>query len=116
MEPAGHSKWHLSVRHGYALAGAAVGILFFLLLYGVRVLDPTNVDWILNSGADPSQHYLGWALYRNSELRLPYLGMSYATVYPYRVSVLYSDSIPLLALFFKLFDFLLPVRFQYLGW
>lgn len=97
------------------MAGALAGVAFFLALYGVRVLDVTNADWILNSGADPSQHYLGWQFYRGSELRLPYLGMSYNTVYPYRTSVLYSDSIPLLALLFKPFSALLPATFQYMG-
>lgn len=97
------------------MAGALAGVAFFLALYGVRVLDVTNADWILNSGADPSQHYLGWQFYRGSELRLPYLGMSYNTVYPYRTSVLYSDSIPLLALHFKPFSALLPATFQYMG-
>ena len=95
---------HLSVarrpaaRHWYAMAAALAGILFFLALYGVQVLDPANPDWILNRGPDPSQHYLGWEFYRQSPLRLPFLGMSYSTVYPYRISVLYTDSIPLLAL------------------
>ena len=102
-------------RNAFALAGALAGVAFFLALYGVRVLDVTNADWILNSGADPSQHYLGWQFYRGSELRLPYLGMSYNTVYPYRTSVLYSDSIPLLALLFKPFSALLPATFQYMG-
>lgn len=102
-------------RNAFALAGALAGVAFFLALYGVRVLDVTNADWILNSGADPSQHYLGWQFYRGSELRLPYLGMSYNTVYPYRTSVLYSDSIPLLALHFKPFSALLPATFQYMG-
>lgn len=102
-------------RNAFALAGALAGVAFFLALYGVRVLDVTNADWILNSGADPSQHYLGWQFYRGSELRLPYLGMSYNTVYPYRTSVLYSDSIPLLALLFKPFGALLPATFQYMG-
>ena len=97
------------------MAGALAGVAFFLALYGVWVLDVTNADWILNSGADPSQHYLGWQFYRGSELRLPYLGMSYNTVYPYRTSVLYSDSIPLLALLFKPFSALLPATFQYMG-
>ena len=102
-------------RNAFALAGALAGVAFFLALYGVRVLDVANADWILNSGADPSQHYLGWQFYRSSELRLPYLGMSYNTVYPYRTSVLYSDSIPLLALLFKPFSALLPATFQYMG-
>ena len=35
-------------------------MLVFLAVYGVRVLDPTSVDWILNSlSPDPIQHYLG---------------------------------------------------------
>ena len=106
---------HQAARHGYALAGALAGALFFLALYGVQVLNPANADWIFNSGVDPSQHYLGWALYRDSAVRLPYLGMSYNTVYPYRVSVLYSDSIPLLALLCKPLAGLLPDTFQYLG-
>lgn len=116
MNQAKQKSFSFSARHGYALAGAAVGVLFFLFLYGVRVLDPTNADWILNSGADPSQHYLGWALYRGSDIRLPYLGMSYNTVYPYRTSVLYSDSIPLLALLFRPLAGQLSPVFQYLGW
>lgn len=102
-------------RQRYALAAALLGAIFFLLLYGVRVIDPTNTDWILNSGPDPSQHYLGWELFRQSDVRLPFLGMSYATVYPFRTSIIYTDSIPLLALLFKAIGALLPGRFQYLG-
>lgn len=102
-------------RQRYALAAALLGAAFFILLYGVRVLDPTNVAWILNRGGDPSQHYLGWELYRQSEVHLPYLGMSYATVYPYRTSIIYTDSIPLLAVAFKAVSALLPEPFQYLG-
>lgn len=102
-------------RQRYALAAALLGAVFFILLYGVRVLDPTNTAWILNSGTDPSQHYFGWALYRQSEVRLPFLGMSYATVYPYRTSIIYTDSIPLLAVIFKALSPLLPQNFQYFG-
>lgn len=105
------------VRMLWALAGAALGIVFFLYLYGARVLDPTNVEWMLQNNGDPAQHYLGWEFFRNSEWRLPYIGMSYDTVYPHRVSVLYSDSIPLLALLFKAILSVIPVaRFQYFGW
>ena len=100
----------------WALMGALLGAAVFLILYGVRVLDPTNADWMLAAGADPSQHYLGWVQYRHSEWHLPYLGMSYATVYPHRISVLYTDSLPLFAVFFKLLDPILPQTFQYFGW
>lgn len=105
------------VRLLWALAGAALGIAFFLYLYGTGVLDPTNVEWMLKGNGDSAQHYLGWEFFRNSDLRLPYIGMSYDTVYPHRVSVLYSDSIPLLALLFKVILSVIPVaHFQYFGW
>lgn len=100
----------------WALAGALLGAAVFLALYGVRVLDPTDAGWMLQAGADPAQHYLGWVQYRHSDWHLPYLGMSYATIYPHRVSVLYTDSLPLFAVFFKLLSPLLPDTFQYFGW
>ena len=66
----------------WALAGALLGAAVFLALYGTRVLNPTEVDWLLNGHGDPTQHYLGWVQYRHSEWHLPYLGMSYSTIYP----------------------------------
>lgn len=100
----------------WALAGALLGAAVFLVLYGVRVLNPADADWMLAAGPDPAQHYLGWVQFRHSEWHLPYLGMSYATVYPHRISVLYTDSLPLFAVFFKLLSPLLPETFQYFGW
>lgn len=104
-------------KYQWPMTGALLGALVFVALYGVRVLDPTCVDWILNNPSpDPSQHYLGWAFFRNSTVRLPYVGANYSVIYPYRTSILFTDSIPLLALLGKLFSPILPVRFQYFGW
>ena len=104
-------------KYQWPMTGALLGALVFVALYGVRVLDPTCVDWILNNPSpDPSQHYLGWAFFRNSTVRLPYLGANYSVIYPYRTSILFTDSIPLLALLGKLFSPILPARFQYFGW
>ena len=104
-------------KYRWPLTGALLGVLIFLAIYGVRVLDPTNVDWILNSlSPDPIQHYLGWELFRRSPVHLPYLGANYNAVYPFRTSVLFTDSLPLAALFFKLLGGVLPTRFQYFGW
>lgn len=104
-------------KYRWPLTGALVGALIFLAVYGVRVLDPTSVDWILNNPSpDPAQHYLGWELFRRSPVRLPYLGANYNAVYPFRTSVLFTDSLPLAALFFKLLGGVLPTRFQYFGW
>ena len=103
-------------KHRWSLTGALLGALVFLILYGVRVLDPTCVDWILNSPSpDPAQHYLGWVFYRRSGWHLPYLGANYSAIYPYRTSILYTDSIPLLAVLGKLLGGVLPAKFQYLG-
>ena len=103
-------------KHRWSLTGALLGALVFLILYGVRVLDPTCVDWILNNASpDPAQHYLGWVFYRRSGWHLPYLGANYSAIYPYRTSILYTDSIPLLAVLGKLLGGVLPARFQYLG-
>ncbi|WP_455501640.1 DUF6311 domain-containing protein [Gemmiger sp.] len=104
-------------KYRWPLTGALLGVLVFLALYGVRVLDPTNVDWILNNPSpDPAQHYLGWELFRRSAVRLPYIGANYNAVYPFRTSVLFTDSLPLAALLFKLLGGILPTRFQYFGW
>lgn len=103
-------------KYRWSLTGALLGALVFIILYGVRVLDPTCVDWILNNPSpDPSQHYLGWVFFRRSAWRLPYIGANYSAIYPYRTSILYTDSIPLLAVFCKLFRGVLPAQFQYLG-
>ena len=104
-------------KYRWPLTGALLGALIFLLLYGVRVLDPTGVDWILNNPSpDPAQHYLGWELFRRSPVHLPYIGANYNAVYPFRTSVLFTDSLPLAALLFKLLGGILPTRFQYFGW
>ena len=104
-------------KYRWPLTGALLGVLVFLAVYGVRVLDPTSVDWILNNPSpDPAQHYLGWELFRRSPVHLPYLGANYNAVYPFRTSVLFTDSLPLAALFFKLLGSILPTRFQYFGW
>ena len=104
-------------KYRWPLTGALLGALVFLAVYGVRVLDPTSVDWILNNPSpDPAQHYLGWELFRRSPVHLPYIGANYNAVYPFRTSVLFTDSLPLAALLFKLLGGVLPARFQYFGW
>ena len=86
-------------KYRWPLTGALLGALVFVALYGVRVLNPTCVDWILNNASpDPSQHYLGWEFFAASAVRLPYIGANYSAIYPYRTSILFTDSIPLLAL------------------
>lgn len=97
----------------YFILGALLGIILFIALYGVKVLDFTYTDWVMSSG-DLTQHYIGWEYFRDSKWTFP-IGMSSNYGYPIGVAITYTDSIPILALFFKLIRGILPTRFQYFG-
>lgn len=92
---------------------AAIGAILFVCIYGVHVLNPLEVDWLL-SGGDRSQHYLGWVAYRNSQWYFP-VGLTDQLSYPLKTSIIFTDSIPLMAVFFKILSPLLPEHFQYFG-
>ncbi|MBQ9551021.1 MAG: hypothetical protein IJU87_09445 [Lachnospiraceae bacterium] len=97
------------------LIGSVTGALLFILTYGINVLDVTNDGWIFRvSDVDIHQHYIGWCHFRKCPWTFP-LGLMDSLSYPYKMSVLWTDSIPLLAIIFKLFRDFLPETFQYLG-
>ena len=99
----------------YALSAALIGAVLFLLIYGFATLLPTNVSFIYNStDADVFNHQLGFDFFRISPWRDP-IGLQSYYPYPYESSVIYSDSIPLFAFFFKLLSPILPEYFQYFG-
>lgn len=89
-------------------------VLFFHLCYGLQIIDPTNINWIMSVYHDWGQHYLGWAFYRNDPWSYP-LGAIESYNYPVGSNIGFMDSIPLLALLFKPFRSILPHDFQYLG-
>lgn len=93
-----------------ALTGAAA----FFLLGGGAILDPGRVDWLL-AVPDRATTYLGWAFFRQAPLLQWPLGANPAYGLAIGSSVIYSDSVPLLALALKPFSALLPATFQYLG-
>lgn len=41
------------------IVAALLGGIAFVLIYGIKILNPLYTDWLL-TGGDPSQHYLGW--------------------------------------------------------
>ena len=92
---------------------AILSVILFCMVYGVRILDPTYTDWLLRGG-DLSQHYLGWRAYRNSKWMFP-IGLLDTLAYPNVTSVIFTDSIPVFAVFFKLFSPFLSDDFQYFG-
>lgn len=90
-----------------------LGAVAFFMVVGFEVLNPVNAGWILGR-LDPTQHYLGWLFYRNSEWTFP-IGLNPLFGQDLSSSIVYSDSIPLLAIPFKILGPLLPERFHYFG-
>lgn len=100
---------------GFAFfSGAILGAFAFLFIFGPKLLNPTYEDWLLTEWIDLSQHYGGWKLYRASEWNFP-IGLCSTSFYPYKASVIYTDSIPLFCLVFKLLSPILPDTFQFFG-
>lgn len=100
------------IRRAFLIGGLA-GILVFVACYGVSILNVTNDAWLL-SGEDITQHYVGWKFYRVSEWTFP-IGQIQGILYPQTSCIIYSDSLPILAIFFKILSPVLPETFQYFG-
>ena len=90
--------------------------LFLLIMYqhryGLGMLNPTNDGWLMKH--DWAQHYLGWFFFRNEPWGFP-IGKLSNFLYPIGSNVGFTDTIPLAAIFFKVFSPLLPDHFQYIG-
>lgn len=96
------------------LASAIAVLVLFQLTYGFTIVLPTNVNWLMSARHDWGTHYLGWFFYRSEPWQFP-LGHVTKYFYPLGTNVGFTDTIPLLAIFFKLFAPLLPADFQYFG-
>lgn len=94
------------------IGSVMLGILAFGLIYGFKVVDVTYDDWLF-TGGDLSQHYFGWLYYRQSEWKFP-IGMIQGLT-DLNTCIIYTDSIPIFAIFFKVFSRWLPTTFQYFG-
>jgi len=90
-----------------------VGVIAFYGFSGFGYLNPVNVDWLMDG--DPAQHFLGWQFFRQAPLfefpigANPNYGMELGS------SIVFTDSIPLMAFLFKPLNPLLPKIFQYTG-
>ncbi|HTA75907.1 MAG TPA: DUF6311 domain-containing protein, partial [bacterium] len=89
-------------------SGFFMGMVFFTSVFGFKILNPTYADWLFTG--DSAQHYLGWEFFRNESWKNP-LGLISSYGIPDGSSVVYTDSIPLLAIFFKIFKSILPQPF-----
>lgn len=97
----------------YSFIGGFTGIIIFYFFYGFLPVNPSNIGWLLHSG-DLTQHYYGWLFFRNDPWTFP-ITVSSSLGYPYGMSIIYTDSIPIFAIIFKLIRGILPSTFQYFG-
>lgn len=89
------------------------GISFFLFIYGYQILDVNNIHWL--GGGDGLQNYIGWEFFRQTEWNFPVIGLSPNYGMNISSSIVFTDSNPLLSIFFKGLSSLIPDRFQFFG-
>ena len=86
-------------------------LIFTGFFIGIENLSFNNVDWLLG-GADTSNSQNAWTFFKNDKwyfplAKNPNYGLEIGT------SIIFTDSIPILALLFKLFKSFLGENFQY---
>lgn len=89
-------------------------LFFYAYLFGWNTLNPTYTAWLWKGGIS-AQNYFGWAFFRMDPWLWPPGAIESFNI-SQKTSIGLTDAIPLWAFFFKLFKFLLPDTFQYLGW
>ena len=94
------------------LIPALLGSIAFFIVVGPVALNPTRLDFA--QGVDPFKDYMGWVFFRDTPWSFP-LGLNPSYGLEFSNSVVFTDSIPLLAIFFKSIRQFLPEPFQYLG-
>ncbi len=94
--------------------GAVLGALVFIWIFGTAIIAPSNTGWIFEHPDDTTQHHLGWVFYRHTPWTFP-ICMTDGLTSDGAVSCMYTDSLPLFAIFFKLLSPILPETFQYFG-
>ena len=90
-----------------------LGIICFVIVCGFNALNPLNEQWLFGGG-DATQHYLGWLFYRNGPWGWP-LGLNTDYGLSLNNSIVFTDSIPLLAIPLKAISAILPSTFQFFG-
>lgn len=90
------------------------GFFWFIYFYGFSPLKVTNVNWVYTAGGDIFQHQIGWEWFRQETWHFP-IGRIEGYGYPFGTSIAFLDSIPLMAIIFKIFSPVLNPDFQYMG-
>ena len=101
-------KKYSTFKYQIFLIITSISFCFYLL--GPNYISPLNSEWLFSG--DLSTYQLGWQFFKLDEWRFP-LGINPNYGIYLNGSVVFSDSIPLFAIFFKIFKNFLPSEFQY---
>lgn len=101
-------KKNIFYKYQFFIIIAAIFFSFYLL--GFNYIKPTNVDWF--NSKDLPIYQIGWNYFRDDIWRFPIGSNPNFGIY-YQGSIVHNDSIPLFAIFFKIFNNFLPNNFQY---
>lgn len=99
-------------RISILLAGC-FGFLAFALCGGLHILNVSNIGFLM--AGDPAQHWIGWEFFRHTPFIQWPLGNNGAYGIGLNNSIVYTDSIPIVAILFKYISPVLPEKFQYTG-
>lgn len=94
------------------IAGLLAGLLSFASSAPFSILRPTNIDWLL--GEDPAVSYLGWEFFRRDDWRIPF-GLNPTFGLELSSSIVFTDSLPLLAFPAKFLTSHAEAPIQYFG-
>ena len=110
-------KWgrilSLFKTRGGEIGSVAIGIGTFGALTNWRILNPLFIRWLY--WGDPSTSYLGWQFFRKTPLIQFPIGASPNYGVGFSSSIMFTDSVPLIAIPLKYLSYLLPHEFQYFG-
>jgi hypothetical protein len=104
---------HLVRQRTDHVVSVFVGFITFGFLAGPALINPSFTTWL--RWGDAAQHYYGWEFFRRSPLLQFPLGNSPQFGVGYSSSVVYTDSIPLLAIPLKYLTSWWDGDFQYFG-
>lgn len=102
----GSSHWFFS-----QLIAAVIVVFYLSTIYSFNFF--IGESGFFQNG-DPAQHVSGWYFFKNEDWKFPLLWVNNIN-YPEGTSIVFLDSIPLAAIFFKLFSSFLPEEFHYFG-
>jgi hypothetical protein len=100
-------------RPAIVAAGCAGGLLWFEILFGLRIVEPRQLAWLMH-GNDSRWHQIAWEFFRNEPWTVP-PGRITRMLSPVGSSIANTDSLPVAAFACKICRGFLPDDFQYFG-